>query len=60
MAADDVKNDFTKYAEYRTIIIEDFLNGVLRCPQISERPELVAFKLRINEAIWEYLNKVSV
>ena len=60
MNQDDIKIDFTKYTEYRTTIIEDFINSALRCPKISERPELIAFKLRIHEAIWDYLNKISM
>lgn len=60
MNQDDIKIDFTKYTEFRTTIIEDFINSALRCPKISEKPELIAFKLRIHEAIWDYLNKISM
>ena len=38
MNQDDIKIDFTKYTEYRTTIIEDFINSALRCPKICERP----------------------
>lgn len=48
MSSDDIKIDFTKYAEYRSIIIEDFINSALRSPLINERPELIAYKLRIH------------
>ena len=59
MNSEDVRVDFTKYFEYREIILEDFLNSVLRCSELASRPELVAYKLRINEALWDYLNKIS-
>lgn len=38
MSPNDIQIDFTKYSEYRAIVIEDFLNSVLRCPELSERP----------------------
>lgn len=59
MSTDDVKNDFPKYAEYRAIIIEDFLNSLLRCNDLVDRPELVSYRLRIHEALWDYLNRAN-
>ena len=30
MTAEDVRSNFTKYSEYKAIVVEDFLNSMLR------------------------------
>ena len=60
MAYEDVKADFTKYYEYKCILIEDFLNYILRSKVLSKRPEFVALKLRLYEGLWDYINKFSL
>jgi hypothetical protein len=57
MNNEDCKSNFTKYSEYKSIIIEDFLNFCLRNRQICKKPEFVVLKLRIHEYLWDYLNK---
>jgi hypothetical protein len=48
MSNDDLKSDFTKYFEFKSIIIEDFLNFCLRNKLICKKPEFVVFKLKIH------------
>lgn len=60
MNYDDFKTDFTKYYEYRQILIEDFLNFCLRSKEICKKPEFIVFKLRMHECMWDYLNKFSL
>lgn len=38
MNYDDFKTDFTKYYEYKQILVEDFLNFCLRSRAICKKP----------------------
>ena len=59
-ASDDYEYNFARYVEIRSISIEDFINFLLRQPEISKRPEMLAYKLKISEFFWEYLQKQKI
>lgn len=52
---DVTSDDLTKVGEYLCVVIEKFLNFVIRNKIIMQRPERVLFKLGLHESLWAFL-----
>lgn len=52
---DVTSDDLTKVGEYLCVVIEKFLNFVIRNKTIMQRPERVLFKLGLHESLWAFL-----